>query len=163
MAKREREILAGIQCDQGLQWVRHCRSISVSAGISGGLCRACSSGSDTTAFVPGAPSQPAQTPSVPGAPSQPAHHPLWGLLPAIVLCTLPAGCDVGLGSVRPVAVSPILKGFSCLLVMQPCCVWISLLPALTHAGLIYFNIMSSFSTFVFHFPAAFIPPSLSFL
>lgn len=127
------------------------------AGIHDRLCRACSSGSGTTAFVPGATSL-CQVP-----PPRLHRHPVWGLLPVVVLCTLPVAHEVCLGSARPVAVSPILKGFSCLLVMQPCWFWVSLPPALSHAGLIYFNIMSSFSTFIFHFLTAFIPPSLAFL
>lgn len=91
------------------------------------------------------------------------RHPLWGLLPAMELCTLSVGCEVHLGSLRPVAVSPILKGFSCLLIMQPCWVCVYLPPALTHAGLIYFNVMGSFRAFIFHLLALLIPPSLAFL
>lgn len=107
------EILAGIQCDQGLQWGRHCRSISVSLQES----MVGSAGLGALAW--------AQQPLCQVPPPSLHRHPLWGLLPAMVLCTLPVGCEICLGSVRSVAVSPILKGFSCLLVMQPCCVFTS--------------------------------------
>lgn len=150
--ERERRYFGQCQSGQGPQQGRRCRGISVSLQESKGCSAGSSSG--TTASVPRATSH---------------HH----YIHSDILSKGPVPCDcpvhspmrreVCSGLARLVAANPVLKDFSLLLVAWPCCIWMVLPPALPCAWLIYFNIMSSSLSFIFHFLTMFTLPSLAVL